>query len=366
MHRQRGKWDWGKFLIIGAVLGPLLGFWSAGANAAKQTIVPVLTCPFGCGIVAMESELAAQLARDGSPVLVAGQETPGFNYNLRVLSKESNRWKNTAIATTEFILGIAPHGGQGIVKTAFAQPIETHGQYKLLFSTLEDQAAKFFVTFDPNIKSIAQLKGKKVGIGLLSQSEFGLWATLLLNQYGITPENTTFRRGGPAALANQLINGTDDAVATTMASDATHKLWPVFGALQKIIAYAKSSGKKLYYVGLNKPQVEAIDKKWGVSIFTETIPAHTLPLQEQSVMVGVDRNLRAVHVGFPDEVAYKYVMAVAKAGPKLKKAGGIWSMWSPEQMVDGLTNANVQPGAKRAYEKLGWWHLRKKTPPARY
>lgn len=336
------------------------------AWAAKQTVIPVLTCPFGCGIVAMESQLAAQMARDGSPVMVAGQETPGFNYNLRTLVREKHRWKSDAIATTGFILAIAPHGGHGIVKSAFPKPVETHGKIKLLFSTLDDEAAKFFVTFDPHIKTIADLKGKKVGIGLRKESEFGLAATLILRHYGITPANTSIRHAPPAALASQLLNGSVDAIVVTMGSEATNKIWPLIGSQQKVTAAAKSSGRKLYYVGLDKSAIEAINKEWGVSLVAKTIHAHTFPMQDKTIVVGMDRNLRAVHAGFPDKVAYQYIMAIAKAGPKLKKAGGIWALWSPQQMVSGLTNANVQPGAKRAYEKLGWWKLRKNTAPARY
>lgn len=334
--------------------------------AAKQTVIPVLTCPFGCGIVALDSQLAAQMARDGSPVLVAGQETPGFNYNLRTLVREKRRWKSDAIATTGFILSIAKHGGKGLVKDAFPKPIETHGKIKLLFSTLDDMAAKYFITFDSHIKTIADLKGKKIGIGLRKQSEFGLAATLILRHYGITSANTSIRRAPPSALASQLLNGSVDAIVTNGQCEALTTNCPVIGAQEKVIAAAKSSGRRVYYLGPSKPAIEEINNKWGTSLVAKTVPAHTFPMQTQALVVGMDRNLRAVHVGFPNNIAYQYIMAVAKAGPKLKKSGGIWGMWSPQQMVSGLSNANVQPGAKQAYEKLGWWKLRKNTPPAKY
>lgn len=353
-----------------AILLPVLGVAALAvspvSHAAKETVVPVLTCPFSCGIVATETELAAQMGRDNSSVIVAGQETPGFNYNLRSLMANKAQWRTTGIGTTSFILGMSKHGGKALVRDAFPKPLITHGKIKLIYSPFEDLAGKFFVTLDPKIKTIRDLKGKTIAIGLRKESEFGLVPQLILEAYGINTKNTTIRHVPPGAAGKMLLNGSVDAVVPLGLTNASHTLFPVVGSFQELVSAAKSSGRKLHYIGVSRKAVKAIDEKWGVDLVSLKLPAHSYPMQGHSVQVAVDRNYIAVHNGFPDKVAYQWVLGVAKAGAKLRKSGGLWSFWSPRQMVDGLTANNTQPGAIRAYKKLGWWKLRKQSTPARF
>jgi len=60
------------------------------------------------------------------------------------------------------------------------------------------------------------------------------------------------------------------------------------------------------------------------------------------------------------------VKQVAKFGPKMGELHGLWKVWSPELMVDGLSEENTHPGAIRAYKELGWWDLRKQFTPVTY
>lgn len=336
------------------------------AQAAKQTVVPLLTCPFGCSVVRREAELAAQMARDGSNILVAGQETPGFAYNLRFLQSSPGRWRDTAIQTDDFTLAVANHGGEKLTKVAFPKAIPTHGNYKLLWSTWVDMAGKFFVTLNPKLKTISDLKGHKIAIGLTKQTDFGLFPQLVLEQYGINRSNTKIRRVPPSGAVRELLSGNVDAALVAINTGVKHKLLPVTAAYQHLVAASRSSGRKIYYIGVPASAVKKINKRWNVNVTSLVLPKASIPDLSSDLTVAADRNYVAVRKEFPNQVAYNLVLAVAKAGPTLRKEGGSWAMWSPAQMVNGLTNENVLPGAKKAYEKLGWWKLRKETQPAKF
>ena len=94
-----------------------------------------------------------------------------------------------------------------------------------------------------------------------------------------------------------------------------------------------------------------------------TVPPGTLKGQDKPFIVGADRGFKAAHPTFPDELAYKLVMAVAEYGPQMGKLHGLWKIWSPELMVGGLTENNTHPGAIKAFKELGYWGKRTSSPP---
>ena len=67
-----------------------------------------------------------------------------------------------------------------------------------------------------------------------------------------------------------------------------------------------------------------------------------------------DRDFKASHVNFPEEVAYRLVKLAAANGQKLMLTMNIWQTWSREMMVAGLSEENTHPGAIRAFKELGW------------
>ncbi|HEX5539787.1 MAG TPA: TAXI family TRAP transporter solute-binding subunit, partial [Methylophilaceae bacterium] len=160
----------------------------------------------------------------------------------------------------------------------------------------------------------------------------------------------------PGALTQQLIDGAADVTISVFGMEPTKTHWLIPGPLRQL----EASGKQLHYIGVDKAAVDKVNKKFGMSWLYETVPAGTLPMQRKSFSAAVVRGYKATAPGFPDKVAYELVKQVAKLGPVMKKLSPLWSIWSPDLMVAGLSDENVNPGAKRAYEELGWWDLTKK------
>jgi TRAP transporter TAXI family solute receptor len=349
----------GGFLGIAAAL--LLTFAGTGAQAqGKPTVVPILSCPFGCGVVTGNTMFGTVMAKGGESLMIAAQETPGYMYNVRAMATEK-RWKTNVFGTEDVIIQLAIQGGTPELKEFLPEPVPI--KFKLLHGEAYWAQGKFFVTTDPSIKSIADIKGKRVSLGLRGQSDWGVYPRLILEHaYGITPDNTDIRHMNPGALTQQLIDGTTDVAVTGFGTEPTQTFHLITGPLRKL----QASGKKIYYVPIEQAAVDKVNKKFRTTFVTKTVKAGTMPQQDKDLLIGFVRGYKAVHPNFPDEVAYQFVKAVHKYSGEMKKLHPLWGMLTADMMIDGLTEENAHPGAIRAYKEIGIWDLRKKTVPVTY
>jgi TRAP transporter TAXI family solute receptor len=347
--------------FVGTFAVLLVGAVGAPAHAAgKPTIVPILSCPFGCGVVAGNTIFGTVMAKGGEQLMVAAQETPGYMYNVRAMANKK-RWKTTVFGTEDVIIQLAIQGGTPELKEFLPEPIPI--KFKLLHGEAYWAQGKFFVTTDPNIKSIADIKGKRVSLGLRGQSDWGVYPRLILEHaYGITPDNTDIRHMNPSALTQQLIDGTTDVAVTGFGTEPSQTFHLITGPLRKL----QASGKKIYYVPIEQSAIDKVNAKFGTTFVTKLVKAGTMPQQDTDLLIGFVRGYKAVHRDFPDDVAYQFVKAVYKYSDEMKGLHALWGMLTPEMMIDGLTATNTHPGAVRAYKELGLWDKRLKTVPVTY
>jgi uncharacterized protein len=345
--------------ILMAMAAVLAGMGVMPAVAQKVS-VPMLLCPAGCGPTEGDTILMVQMVKEGLPVTLLPQETPGYMYNIREMKEERN-WKRTVFSTEDVLIQLAMKWG-GTPEFKEFLPDQVPIKFKLLYGETWWAQGKFFVTFDPNIRTVADLKGKRISLGLRSQSDWGVFSRIVLQEYGITPANSDVRHLTPGQLTQQLIDGTTDGAVTVFGMEPHQKEWLIGGPLRQL----EASGKPLRYLGVDKDMIDRINKRWGTTFTHAVLPPGTLPKQSEPLGVGLVRGYKAVHEQFSDETAYQVVMAVAKLAPKLREQHILWKIWSPELMLAGLSEENVHPGAKRAYIELGWWDRAKKYPPMTY
>jgi uncharacterized protein len=346
--------------VVVAVLALAAGLAATPAAAQGKVAVPLLLSPAGSGLVEGDTILMIQMIKEGTPVTLLPQETPGYMYNIREMLNDRN-WKRAAFSTEDVLIQLAMKWG-GTPELKEFLPDKVPIKFKLLYGEMWWPIGKFFATFDPNIKSFADLKGKRLSLGLRSQSDWGVYPRIILDTIGITPQNTDVRHLTPAQITQQLIDGATDVGVTVFGMEPNLKEWFIGGPLRQL----EASGKPLRYIGMDKETIDLVNKKYGTTFTHAVIPANTVPKQPAPLSVGLVRGYKAVHPDFPDEVAYQVVMAVAKLAPKLRDLHVNWKVWSPELMIAGLSDENVHPGAKKAYVELGWWDKAKNFPPMTY
>ncbi len=329
-------------------------------SPAQQTSVPLLLCPWGCGPTESDTMLMNQMIKEGSPVTLLPQETPGYMYNIREMANPRH-WKKTAFSTEDTVIQLAMRGGTPELKEFLPEQVPI--RFKLLYGETWWAQGKFFVTFDPAIKSPADFKGKRVALGLRSQSDWGVFSRLMLEHgYGITPQNTDIRHLTPAALTQQLLDGSVDVTVTAFGTEPALQAILISPPMRQL----EAAGKPLRYIGVSKEAIDKVNAKFGTTFLHVTLAAGKLPKQSAPLSVGFNRGFKAAHADFPEEAAYQIVMAVARNAPRMKEMHALWKIWTPELMLHGLSEENVHPGAKRAYVELGWWDKVKQYPPVTY
>ena len=236
------------------------------------------------------------------------------------------------------------------MKEFVPEPVQV--PWKLLYGETWWGQGKFLGTYDCSLKTMSDLKGKRISLGLRGQSDWGVFPRLLLEEvFGITPDNTDIRHMSPAQLTQQLIDGATDAAIIPIGAEPNFKEFMIPG----VVRQHEATGKKLCYIGVTKENIDQLNKKFDATWLHTMLPANTLPHQSEPLGIGVNRAYAAVHESFNGEKAYKTVMAVAKIAPEMKELHALWRVWSPELMTCGLSADNAHPGAIRAYKELGWW-----------
>lgn len=344
--------------IFKALISSIVCFYLGAAQSAET--VPVLVAPFDAGPLAGDIILMNQMIKTGEPTILVPQETPGYMYNIREMAR-GKRWSNTVFNTEDTIIQLAFNGGSDDVKEFLPQQITI--RFKLIYCEAWWGGGKVFVTYDPNIKNLAELKGKRISIGLRSQSDWGVYPRLFLKYgYGIDRDNTDIRHLTPVSFAQQLLDGVSDVAAGGFATEPTRKQWLQLPPVLRM----EAAGRNMNYLGIEADVIETVNAKFNTTWVPITVPAGTLPGQKEDLPSAINRGYKAAHSDFPEQMAYNIVISVAKLAPKMKELHAYWRLWSPELMVSGLSDENVHPGAKRAYQELGWWDKRKASIPVTY
>ena len=342
---------------------PVATYVSSAFAAEKPLIMPILSAPLGAGPYVGHTIFANQLAKGGEKLMVAAQETPGYMSNVRLMAND-RYWKTTAFSTEDAIIQLAFRGGTPELKEFLPEAIKI--PFKLMYGEAYWCQGKFFVTTDSSINSVADMKGKRISIGLRGQSDWGVFPRLFLEYaYGITPENSDIRHMTPGALTQQLIDGVTDV---GLAGYGTEPSGTIPGLVSPNLRTLEAAGKKLKFIGIEQAAIDKVNQRFGTTFFGITLKAGTLPQQGEDLFVGVNRGYKAVHPNFSDELAYEFVRLSHKYQAQMKELNALWKILTPEMMVDGLTDDNAHPGAIRALKEIGIWDSdsRKKSVPVTY
>ena len=177
-----------RYLAVTAILAGVAAIAVPQSTRAAETI-PILLCPFGCGPMAGDTILMNQLIKEGSDVILLPQETPGYMYNIIEMGQTKRKWKSSIFKTEGVLIQIAYAGGSPEMKEFVSVPVKI--PWKILYGEMWWGQGKFLGTFDCNLKTLGDLKGKRISLGLRGQSDWGVYPRLLLKHvFGVTPKNT--------------------------------------------------------------------------------------------------------------------------------------------------------------------------------
>jgi len=308
--------------------------------------VPIMSCPLGCGPYETDIVVARLISTTHPWLRIFPQETPGWAYNFKLMARDKQRWKDTVFENSTGSIWLGRKG----IKPFFEEVTDVPG-LKFLFMEGILNHGQFMITLDPNIKSYADMKGKRLGIGLRGQSHWGGFAKVLLEAAGVTEQNAKLDWLGTVGATDALLDGRVDVATGGIATEPSLKeilqLHPV-----KVLA---ASGRKFYYVAPGGELIDKVNKQYDAPFIKLTIPNGTLPQQTAEIVVSADVGGKTVHESFPDELAYEITKAFVQTGIEAAKYQALAKLMTPEMFTFGLTEKNTHPGAIRAFKELGLW-----------
>ena len=118
-------------VVLAGVLALAAGLGATLAAAQGKVSVPLLLCPAGCGPTEGDTILMVQMIKEGSPVTLLPQETPGYMYNIREMLNERN-WKRVVFSTEDVLIQLAMKWG-GTPELKEFLPERVPIKFKLLY-----------------------------------------------------------------------------------------------------------------------------------------------------------------------------------------------------------------------------------------
>lgn len=184
-------------LVVGALCAAL------PARAAEKTVIHLLSTPFGTGSYVLGTALESIVNQGNYPLSIAHAETPGQAYNVNKLNADAAARQNTVVTASQGINWLAEQGKKPF--PAKRTPLKLIGIYTY--------TATWLVTGDKDIKSVADLRGKRIAMGRIPQVIWGYEPDALLrNGYDDDfYKSLKIQFVGTSEAATALVNGQVDA-----------------------------------------------------------------------------------------------------------------------------------------------------------
>ncbi len=257
----------------------------------KPVDVVIMTTPFGSSMYSIGAAFERVFKKSGSWVHIKHQETAGAMYMYRYAAKNRERMAKGELPYTLIVggVGAVPHLQEG--RWPFKKiPWPTT---KTLVSTAA--LVGHYGTFDPNIKTLADFKGKRICTRERARVFLGLFLDkpLFGKGYGIY-KDIKWSPLGDANCKDAFLNNKVDAVPLgfggiiMVAPDGTYVVPKAFPTAPTLAIL--SSGRKVHHLSFNP---EIVRKSYDFSKDIIVYPA----LVKKGAFKGLDRDIWA-RVGF--------------------------------------------------------------------
>jgi TRAP transporter TAXI family solute receptor len=327
--------------VCSATLAMTLSLGSAVADQRDLVRVPALTTKFGVGtfeqIVAFERLIAAR-----HPWLrLVAQESPGFVYNLKEMTQNPKRKTTSVAMSSTGALWAAATGQKGFFEKKLPSD-------DLRWLITRSGNCLWFVTTDPELKSVKQFSGRRIGMGLRSQTHPGLFSTLMI-ETGASVTGANLEYLGSAGALTSLLDGKVEAAASLTGITSDMSLVVPGGALRRF----ESAGRDYYHIGYPAEMVEKINKELGAPFEAVTLPANSLANQPNPVDCLADYTVMVAHKDFPKDVAYAITKTMAEINTDVAKYIGAGKLYRKDTICVVPKGVLPHPGAVEACKELG-------------
>lgn len=307
-------------------------------SAAEKTSITLLSTPFGTGSYVLGTAMESIINKGDYPITVAHAETPGQAFNINKLSMDAAARKNTVVTASSGINWLAKRGQKPFPEKR--TPLLLIGGY--------NYSVTWLVTTDSSIKTMADLKGKRIAMGRIPQVIWGYEPDAML-KFGYSDEfykSLKIQFVGTTEAATALVNGQVDAATIGGYID------PVKGAFSPAPQTVEvvASGRPLTHLDWTKEAVEQTGAKDIVLMPFQVVP-NSVEGQSNPLWAGADMQGFFAHPEFPEELAYIVAKAMIAHVEDFAQYHAMGALMSREGLVKGWKEEDIHPGALRAYKE---------------
>lgn len=319
----------------------VIGLSTGAAQARDEVRVPSLTAPFGAGIMEQIVIFERLIAKRHPWVRLIAQESPGFVYNIREMANNKKRYKTTTFWSSTGGLWAAETAQKGF----FPKPIP-RDDFRWLVTRSSN--CFFFATLDPNIKSIKDFGGKKIGLGRRSQTHWGLFTTKAIEDgMGVKDAKLEFL-GNNASMA-ALLDGRVDVAAMGATMTADQSVVFPSGTVRKISA----TGRKYYNIPIPNDATAKINKDLKAPFVAHRLKPNKLPNQAAELDCLGDYVFQASHKTFPDDVAHALTTVFLDIDTEAGKYLGGGKLYRRASMCVVPVGIEAHPASLKACRDFG-------------
>ncbi len=341
--------------LLGLFLG-LMVMSSTVFAERKPVEVVIMTTPFGSSMYSIGAAFEQVFKKSGSWVHMKHQETAGAMYMYRYAAKNRERMAKGELPYTLIVggVGAVPHLQEG--RWPFKKiPWPTT---KLLVSTLG--LVGHYGTFDPNIKTLADFKGKRICTRERARVFLGLFLDkpLFGKGYGIY-KDIKWSPLGDANCKDAFLNGKVDATPLGFAGFimvAPNGMYvvPKMAPSPPTLAIL-SSGRKLHHLSFD-PKI--VKKSYDFSKDVITYPA----LVKKGAVKGLDHDIwaragfGAIHCdeNLPDDIVEEIIRVRHEHRKMFGKFHAALRLLPTTPYPLGSPRKYVHPGVIKAMNKLNY------------
>lgn len=211
-------------------------------------------------------------------------------------------------------------------------------------ATLMPMWVALHVRKDSNIKSIKDLKGKRVPSGFHAQKAIARAIQAQLANAGLTYDDVKqVPSPNVARSAEDFGNGKTDVLFFALGSAAVLEVSSKVGGL-RVLPIDDS------------PEAVARMKKIIPELYiSEVTPAPNLEGITAPTKVATQDNVLFTHAKAPEEIVYKVVKAIYENKEDLIASFAAFKNFSPKRMATPIREVNYHPGAIKFYKEVGIW-----------
>lgn len=315
-----------------------LAMWLTATPLMATENLALLAGPFGTGSYALGNAIEQISKKANAGVSVVASESPGLVFNVRKLAKEPELKATTFTPYTTGLGYLAVNGMTPFKKKN--PPAQLIANYLL--------GSVWLATFDPNIKSIKDLVGKRIALGRPPQILWTVEPELILKKGWGLHDKIKIERLGTKPAAQALLDGkVDAAIIGGYANVASGAFSP-----SPQTAELMASGRTLYHIPWGK---EAVQKTMnaGVGVNHLAVPKGAVTGMDAPMDGFFDAIAWVAYPELANETVYKLTKMIIEHVDEFKDYHALGKLMARGTLAYGWKPENIHPGALKAYREAG-------------